>query len=76
LDDESVEHHNNYLGKRIKRGLFKSAKGILINADVNGALNIMRKSDPKAFAGAMADGVGGCGFHPKRCLVTSFEGVQ
>lgn len=30
-------------GKRIKRGLYKSSKGICINADVNGSLNILRK---------------------------------
>ncbi|MHA2408040.1 MAG: RNA-guided endonuclease TnpB family protein, partial [Candidatus Ranarchaeia archaeon] len=34
LDRESVEFHEQYLGKRIKRGLFKSARGQLINADV------------------------------------------
>jgi hypothetical protein len=28
---------------RIKRGLFSSAKNKLINADLNGAINIMRK---------------------------------
>lgn len=43
LDKESVEHHENYKGKRVKRGLFKTSKGILINADVNGSLNIGRK---------------------------------
>lgn len=43
LDKESVEHHKQYKGKRVKRGLFKTAKGILINADVNGSLNIGRK---------------------------------
>ena len=43
LDGESLEEHENYLGKRIKRGLFKSAKGKLINADLNGSLNILRK---------------------------------
>jgi len=32
-----------FSGKRIKRGLYKTLKGILINADVNGALNIIRK---------------------------------
>ena len=31
-----------YKGKRIKRGLFQTQKGILINADVNGSFNIMR----------------------------------
>ena len=43
LDGESLEEHESYLGKRIKRGLFKSAKGKLINADLNGSLNILRK---------------------------------
>jgi putative transposase len=40
---ESLEHHESYLGKRIKRGLFKSSKGRLINADINGAIGILRK---------------------------------
>ena len=40
---EDVCKHENYLGKRIKRGLFLSSTGVAINADVNGALNIMRK---------------------------------
>lgn len=43
LDKESVEHHEKYKGKRVKRGLFRTSKGILINADVNGSLNIGRK---------------------------------
>ena len=30
-------------GKRIKRGLYKTSDGLLINADINGSLNIMRK---------------------------------
>lgn len=40
---EEVCKHDTYLGKRIKRGLFRSSTGKLINADHNGALNIMRK---------------------------------
>nr|DAK44531.1 MAG TPA: endonuclease [Herelleviridae sp.] len=43
LDNETIEEHENYLGKRIKRGLFRSAEGKLINADLNGSLNILRK---------------------------------
>jgi putative transposase len=43
LDLEKIEKHENYLGKRIKRGLFKTANGVLINADVNGSVNILRK---------------------------------
>lgn len=42
IDDESIEHHASYLGKRVNRGLFKSERG-LINSDVNGSFNIMRK---------------------------------
>ena len=43
LDNEDLKKQKVYLGKRIKRGLFKSEKGILINADINGAFNIIRK---------------------------------
>ena len=40
---ETIGRHETYLGKRKKRGLFQSSIGKLVNADVNGALNIMRK---------------------------------
>ena len=30
-------------GKRIKRGLYKVSSGLVLNADINGSLNIMRK---------------------------------
>ena len=43
LDLESIEHHDDYVGRRVKRGLFKSANGTCINADINGSLNIGRK---------------------------------
>ena len=43
LDDEPICKHDDYLGKRIHRGLFMSSNGRLINADVNGALNILKK---------------------------------
>jgi IS605 OrfB family transposase len=32
-----------FSGKRVKRGLYKTLQGLLINADLNGALNIIRK---------------------------------
>lgn len=35
----------NFSGKRISRGQYKSNTGIILNADVNGALNILRKSN-------------------------------
>jgi putative transposase len=66
LDNEKIEHHDKYLGKRIKRGIFRSAKGILINADVQGALNIIRKAVSNAFPQGNADGIVGVGLHPKR----------
>ena len=39
LKDDKI----SFSGKRIKRGLYKSGKGCLINADINGSYNIMRK---------------------------------
>jgi len=32
-----------FSGQRVKRGLYRSKDGTLINADVNGAFNILRK---------------------------------
>lgn len=43
LDLENIEKETYNKSRRIERGLFKSNKGILINADINGSLNIMRK---------------------------------
>lgn len=43
IDNEDMKKHDNYKGKRIKRGLFRTSLGKLINADLNGALNIIRK---------------------------------
>ena len=40
---EEIGKHETYLGKRVKRGLFLSSIGKFINADVNGAVNILRK---------------------------------
>lgn len=34
-----------FSGKRVHRGLYKRADGKVFNADVNGALNILRKSN-------------------------------
>ncbi len=43
LDLEPIQKQTEYKGKRIKRGLFISNKGVTINADINGSLNILRK---------------------------------
>jgi putative transposase len=60
LDQESIKKHLSYKGKRLKRGLFESEKGKLINTDVNGSLNIMIKAIPNIFL----DGIEGVGVHP------------
>lgn len=48
-DDLPVYNADNpteypFSGKRVHRGLYKTANGKVFNADINGALNIMRKS--------------------------------
>ena len=43
LSLEEINYHETYKGKRIKRGLFSSFQKKLINSDLNGAINIMRK---------------------------------
>ena len=41
-DNEPLNNHD-YLGTRLKRGLFERPNGRRLNADINGALNIYRK---------------------------------
>ena len=38
-------YKGTFSGKRVKRGLYKSSNGTLINADVNAAANILRKAN-------------------------------
>jgi putative transposase len=38
---------HTFSGKRVKRGLYQTQNGMAINADANGAYNILRKSNPK-----------------------------
>jgi IS605 OrfB family transposase len=51
-----------FTGKRIKRGLYKTSVGQLINSDVNAAYNILRKAIPNAFS----NGIGSCVVQPRR----------
>lgn len=50
LDSESIRHHQKYKGQRKYRGLFVASDKRSINADVNGAANILKKGIPEAFA--------------------------
>ena len=52
LDNDVLPEYNpeqpykgKFSGKRIYRGLYQSANGTKINADVNGAANILRKAN-------------------------------
>jgi len=63
LDLEAIQKHNIYVGKRVKRGLFKGSNYVL-NADVNGALNILRKVVGDGFIQNLSDR--GCWFQPVR----------
>ena len=63
LDLELIQKHAQYIGKRIKRGLYRGSN-YLINADVNGALNILRKVVGDGFIRGLSDR--GCWFQPVR----------
>ena len=49
LDGEEPIKQNYDKSRRIERGLFRTNKGLLINSDVNGSLQIMMKVFPNAF---------------------------
>ena len=49
LDNDDIptygkDDNYKFSGSRIKRGLYKTSNGILINADTNGSLNILKKA--------------------------------
>jgi len=43
--NQKAKQKRTFSGKRVKRGLYQSQDGTLVNADVNGAFNILRKTD-------------------------------
>lgn len=65
LDNEVPIKENYDKSRRVYRGLFVSNKGIKINADVNGAYQIMRK----VFPNMKTDGIEGVALHPIRVSV-------
>jgi putative transposase len=63
-----------FSGKRVKRGLYQASNGRYINADINGAGNIIRKVAPDAFqrAEGVEDGKGmpaSLVVHPVRVVI-------
>jgi putative transposase len=69
IDNEEVKQHAKYVGKRVKRGLFKSKDGILINSDVNGAINIARKLKVTAIQFNTVEQIKGIMVFPKRIRI-------
>lgn len=65
LDNEEPIKANYNKSRRVKRGLFVSNNGIKINADVNGAYQIMKK----VFPNVTSDGIQGVALHPIRVSV-------
>lgn len=64
LDREIVGKKDVYYGKRVKRGLFRSLDGKVLNADVNGAFNIVRKVVPDTIV--YSKGIEGFAVNPLR----------
>jgi putative transposase len=66
LDDDKMPKRYNpkakkkptFSGTRVKRGLYKSSNGTLLNADANGAYNILRKTDSDFSFSKLAENVG------------------
>ena len=56
-----------FSGRRVKRGLYRAADGRCLNADVNGAYNILRKVVPNAFG----NGIAGVVVHPVRIALAN-----
>ena len=54
--NENNEEKYKFTGKRVKRGLYRTKNGMILNADVNGALNILRKSNVVSLEGLYARG--------------------
>ena len=65
LDNEDPVKANYDKSRRIKRGLFISNNGVMINADVNGSYQIMKK----VFPNVSSDGIEGVALYPVRVSV-------
>lgn len=73
LDSEPLAHQEQYQGKRVTRGSFVTATGKRLNADVNGAYNMIVKVVPDAFG----KGRVGVVVHPVRlCLANGPHGTN
>lgn len=58
-DTSLTDNKFKFSGKRLKRGLYRTKENILINADINGAFNIIRKVFGNAIYG-IVDSIQAC----------------
>ena len=65
IDNDKMTKGTEFSGKRISRSLYKSKDGSIINADVNGSYNILRKCNHQ-FSYEVVEGVS---LHPIRITV-------
>jgi IS605 OrfB family transposase len=67
------DEKHTFSGKRVKRGLYRASDGRKINADINGAGNIVRKVAPDAFGLRAVEGgkavLASLVVHPVRVVV-------
>ncbi|MEN8215506.1 MAG: transposase [Pseudomonadota bacterium] len=56
--NKKTKQKRTFSGKRVKRGLYKSQDGTLVNADVNGAFNILSKTDSDFSVSNLAKKIG------------------
>ena len=63
IPNSKTEKKHKFSGRRIKRGLYKTKEGLLINADINAAVNILRKEIGDDFVKNIFDK--GCMTQPK-----------
>ncbi|EQD75486.1 IS605 OrfB family transposase [mine drainage metagenome] len=61
LDGGSIEHHEQYAAKRMKRGIFRSGTGVLIHADLQASYNLIKKAIPEVFV----NGIEGMGLYAR-----------
>ena len=69
IDDDPLPKYDKYYeyewsGIRIKRGLYRSKNGSLIQADINSSYNIGRKAFPESCYNKLRDSW--CGVHPRQ----------
>ncbi|MHA2252805.1 MAG: zinc ribbon domain-containing protein [Candidatus Kariarchaeaceae archaeon] len=57
VDNKPIMKKIKYAGGRIKRGLYQSKSGLILNADCNGSGNIGRKVFPMQFCYGIVDAV-------------------